>query len=125
MLWGTRVVIPMICQKSSLRVAYHSPTGNVKMKSIVSTHIWWPQVNKQIEELVQNCSACQEVHNKPPLAMLHPWSWPACPWQRIHIDFAGPFLGSMVMLVVDANQCCHYRKDFTVTVKPFCQLWIT
>ena len=54
--------------------------------------------------------------------MLHTWSWPARPWQRVHIDFAGPFLGSMVMLVVDAYQCCHYRKDFTVTVKPFVSL---
>lgn len=60
-------------------------------------------MNKQIEELVRNCSACQEVRNKPPLVMLHPWSWPACPWQRIHIDFAGPFLGSMFMLVMDAH----------------------
>ena len=102
-LWGTRVVIPMACQKRVLQELHTSHPGIVKMKSIARTHVWWPQVNKQIEELVQNCSACQEVRNKPPLAMLHPWSWPARSWQRVHIDFAGPFLGSMFMLVVDAH----------------------
>ena len=34
---------------------------------------------------------------------LHPWSWPARPWQCIHLDFAGPFMGSMFMVVVDAH----------------------
>ena len=34
---------------------------------------------------------------------LQPWAWPAKPWQRIHVDFAGPFLGKMFFLVVDAH----------------------
>ena len=25
------------------------------------------------------------------------------PWKRIHVDFAGPFLGSYFMVVVDAH----------------------
>ena len=62
------------------------------------------------------------------------------PGQNIHgkeyiIDFAGPFLGSMFILVVDphskwlardlSSQRYHYRKDFTVTVETFNHLWIT
>ena len=34
---------------------------------------------------------------------LHPWIWPAKPWQRIHIDFAGPFMEKMFFIVVDAH----------------------
>ena len=34
---------------------------------------------------------------------LHPWIWPAQPWQRIHIDYAGPFQGKYYFLVVDAH----------------------
>ena len=73
------------------------------MKSMAQIHVWWPHIDKQIEELVQNCGPCQETRNKPPLAALYPWSWPEWPWQRLHIDFAGPFQGSMFMLVVDAH----------------------
>ena len=34
---------------------------------------------------------------------MHPWEWPSLPWQRIHIDFAGLFLNSMLLVVVDAH----------------------
>ena len=40
---------------------------------------------------------------KAPKAEGNPWKWPSAPWQRIHIDFAGPFLGENFLLVVDAH----------------------
>ena len=33
---------------------------------------------------------------------LHQWELPALPWQRIHVDFAGPFKNKMWMIVMDA-----------------------
>ena len=33
---------------------------------------------------------------------LYPWSWPTRPWERIHIDFAGPFMNKSFFIVVDA-----------------------
>ena len=33
---------------------------------------------------------CQAVQNVQPVAPLHPWIWP---WERIHVDSAGPFCG--------------------------------
>ena len=53
--------------------------------------------------MVQKCDTCQ-VHNKSPLAaLLHPWERPEKPWTRIHIDYAGPFLGKMFVVAVDAT----------------------
>ena len=51
----------------------------------------------------KSCLPCQAVKQPPPPALLHPWIWPDRPWQRIHVDFAGPFLGRMFLLVVDAH----------------------
>ena len=34
---------------------------------------------------------------------MHPWEWPARPWSCIHIDYAGPFLGKMFLIVVEAH----------------------
>ena len=45
----------------------------------------------------------EAVRNTPALAPLHPWLWPTKPWQRVHVDFAGPFMGRMFMVVVDAR----------------------
>ena len=37
------------------------------------------------------------------MAPLHPWAWPEKTWQRVHLDFAGPFQGSMFLIAVDAH----------------------
>ena len=39
----------------------------------------------------------------PPVAPLHPWSWPTRPWGRLHLDYAGPFEGKMILIIVDAH----------------------
>ena len=38
----------------------------------------------------------------PAKAPLHPWEWPERPWSRLHVDYAGPFLGKMFLVIVDA-----------------------
>ena len=39
----------------------------------------------------------------PPEAPLHPWEWPEHPWHRLHMDYAGPLLGHMFLIVIDAH----------------------
>ncbi len=51
----------------------------------------------------KSCSACQEVKNAPAKAPLHPWAWPTSPWQRIHVDYAGPVEGKMLLVITDAH----------------------
>ena len=43
------------------------------------------------------------MKNAPPATPLHPWLWPTKPWQRIHVDFAGPFNGKTYFLAMDAH----------------------
>ncbi|XP_031554055.1 uncharacterized protein K02A2.6-like [Actinia tenebrosa] len=66
-------------------------------------HVWWPGLDEDISQVVRGCSKCQLSRNKPPQAPLHPWDWPNNPWQRIHLDFAGPFIGKMFLIVVDSH----------------------
>ena len=49
-----------------------------------------------------SCAECAAVKQAPAKAPLHPWSWPSHPWQRLHIDFAGPFLDKSFLIVIDA-----------------------
>lgn len=78
------------------------PTYWVRVRVRVST-VWWPGVDAQIEEKCKTCVSCQRIQKTPSLTPLHPWPWPTAPWQRIHIDFAGPFEGRMFLVVVDAH----------------------
>ena len=52
--------------------------------------------------LAKSCKECASVKRAPSKVPLHPWTWPQKPWQRVHLDFAGPFQGSMFFLAVDA-----------------------
>ena len=72
------------------------------MKSVAQSYMWWPGLDKDLESLAKTCQLCQVVKQAPPVAPLHPWVWPSKPWQRVHLDFAGPFQGSMFLVAMDA-----------------------
>ncbi len=59
-------------------------------------------MDADIETMARSCSECQVVANEPRQAPLHPWEFPTGPWQRLHVDFAGPFLNRMWLIAVDA-----------------------
>ena len=95
-LYEIRVIVPKKLQSSMLDLLHECHMGIVKMKMIARSYIWWPCLDRAIEDLVKSCNSCnscQEVHKLPEAAPLHPWIWPNKPWVRVHLDFAGPFLG--------------------------------
>ena len=103
LLWGMRVVIPKKLQGQILQELHRDHPGASRMKSSARSYFWWPGLDKEIENLAKSCLACQSVRHAPATAPLHPWVWPSRPWQRIHVDFAGPFLGKSFLVVVDAH----------------------
>ena len=56
---------------------------------------------------------CQLNQKAPAQAPLHPWEWPEPPWVQIHVDYTGPFLNKMFLVVVDA-----YSKWLDVVIMP-------
>ena len=52
---------------------------------------------------MKTCYECQQTCHSPPVAPLHPWEWPHRPRARLHIDYAGPVDGKMLLVVVDAH----------------------
>ena len=101
LLWDNRVVIPSSLRMLLLRDLHAEHFGMVKMKQVARRYLWWPHIDQDIESKVNACLQCQENAKCPP-AKPGVWSWPTGPWKRIHIDFAGPFLGKMFLVVVDA-----------------------
>ena len=73
------------------------------MKSLARLHVWWPSLDHDVEQTVRDCGDCQANRSRSPLKVNNPCIWPTRPWQRIHLDFAGPFNGEMFLLVVDTK----------------------
>ena len=98
--------------------------GVTRMKAVARSYLWWPGLDKELEECARSCLSCQAVKSAPAVAPLHPWLWPAKPWQRVHVDFAGPFLGKMFLIVVDAYSKWPEVVEMTSTEAPktICEL---
>ena len=72
------------------------------MKALARLYIWWPKMDDSIEDVAKRCPSCQQASSSPPKAPLHSWEWPSQPWSRLHLDFAGPFMGHMFLVMVDS-----------------------
>jgi hypothetical protein len=103
LLWGNRVVVPSSIHSNVLEELHAGHPGISRMKGIARGVVWWPGIDASIEEKVKACEQCQLNQKAPAVAPLHPWEWPDQPWSRLHIDYAGPFLGKMFLVVVDAH----------------------
>lgn len=108
---GNRIVIPIKLRKAILENFHESHPGIVKMKTLVRAHVWWPDIDKEIEQLAKSCEICAEVAPQPKKAPLTPWLWPDKPWIRIHSDFLGPFCGKMFLIVINAHSKWAEVKD--------------
>ena len=65
------------------------------MKALARHHLWWPGLDNDIESTARdNANLASRKPTTQPPALLHPWEYPTRPWQRVHIDFAGPAMGS-------------------------------
>lgn len=88
----------------TVAAAAHGPLWDgLVLKGLAKSYFWWPGIDGHIEETSTTCPSCQAVRCMPSPAPLHPWTWPATPWQRIHVDFADPFEERMFLVAIDAH----------------------
>ena len=102
-LWGSRVVIPPQGRKAIMQQLHESHPGVSRMKGLARMYVWWPGMDREIENLVKACHECQACQPVPPAAPLHLWKWPTHPWSRLHLDYAGPIKGKMFLVLIDAH----------------------
>ena len=80
---------------------HQSHPGITRIKALARSYVWWPNLDKDLEQLVQGCHTCQMHQKTPSKAPLHPWEWSNKPWQRIHIDYA-ELSGKTYLVIVDS-----------------------
>ena len=97
-LWGKRVVIPHSLRDKALEVLHECHPGIVKMKQLARGSIYWPGIDRHIEEKANSCQACLMNASDPAKLTPHPWMRTEKPWQRLHADFAEFFLGPISSL---------------------------
>ncbi|XP_065083732.1 uncharacterized protein K02A2.6-like [Ochlerotatus camptorhynchus] len=102
LLRGIRVYVPTVLRKRVLDELHSTHFGTTRTKSLARGYCWWPGLDREIEELIANCADCQSVRAEPTKMNLYCWESPSEPFQRVHVDFAGPFMDTYFFIYVDA-----------------------
>ncbi|XP_063690787.1 uncharacterized protein K02A2.6-like [Bolinopsis microptera] len=100
--WGARVVIPAKLRSTVMDILHATHIGVTGMKSLARSYVYWPRLDTQIEDTARTCETCAKYGKNMTKVVDHPWAKTSAPFQRVHADFAGPFLGSMWLLLVDS-----------------------
>lgn len=97
-----RIVVPQALRNRVLQELHVGHFGIVRMKALARGHCWWPNINSEIENLAKNCASCLTYQHRPPGVEKHIWQPPTRPFERVHMDYAGPFQNKYFLILVDA-----------------------
>ena len=64
-LRGTRIIVPEKLQRRMVMLAHSGHQGIVKTKRFLRDSIWFPGIDKKVEELVKGCVPCQATNHDP------------------------------------------------------------
>ncbi|XP_055584942.1 uncharacterized protein K02A2.6-like [Uranotaenia lowii] len=97
-----RVYIPPCLRVKVLAELHSTHFGTNRLKALARGYVWWEKIDQDIEEIVRNCNYCQSTRAEPTKAPTHCWETPTAPFERVHVDFAGPFMNTYFIVLVDA-----------------------
>lgn len=101
-MWGHRAVIPTKMRVDALRNLHVSHLAIVKSESLARMCMWWPGMDKDVEDFIKSCEACASLRQSPPKGSLKNWENPCKPWSRIHVDYAGPLENQYYLIITDS-----------------------
>ena len=70
-LRGNKIVIPRSLRYRTLQLAHQGHPGIVVMKRLLREKVWWPNIDKEVEQFVKNCNGCQLVQISSPPFLVH------------------------------------------------------
>ena len=97
LLYAGRVVMPVVLQRRILKEFHQGHPGVGRMKALMRSYTHWPNMDKDIEQVVKTCKGCQLAAKAPPVKFT-PWPKTDVPWTRLHIDYAGPMNGNYYLI---------------------------
>ncbi|BES87407.1 Hypothetical Protein NTJ_00214 [Nesidiocoris tenuis] len=126
---GQRVIVPKILRNAVLQELHRTHIGISKMKQLARRYVYWKGIDNDIEHLSRSCEPCAKMKSSPPKAQVHPWDEPQNNWDRIHIDYAGPFQGFWFLIVMDSKsrwaeiKICRTAPTSTSTIEMLSEIF--
>ncbi|XP_062557313.1 uncharacterized protein K02A2.6-like [Armigeres subalbatus] len=84
---GERIVLPATLRRRALEIEHRGHPGVVSMRRRLRERVWWPCMDNDVGNMVQECAGCAAVSKQhPPEPMLRK-DIPDRAWQEVAIDF--------------------------------------
>ena len=99
--FGVRICIPPKYHERLLTELHSTHIGVISMKKVIRDLVWWPGINKAIENIAAKCQGCKKYKRKPSANSLSVWPFARRPFERVHIDYFD-YRGKHVLIMVDA-----------------------
>ena len=84
-LYDNRLLIPPSLRHYVLDKIHSGHQGISKCRARARQSVWWPGINRDIEDLVKNCRECIKQQNNKPEPLI-PTPTPDYPWQKVASD---------------------------------------
>ncbi len=92
-----RTTISTTLKRAVLEGLHSSHLRVEKMKSLARLIVWWPELDADLARHAKNCQECFQKKPKQP-SKWSPRPMATEPWQRLHLDYCGPFLRELLCI---------------------------
>ena len=99
-LFHDRIVIPKALRADLLNRLHSGHQGRERCKRLARSAVFWPNINRDIDMIVDKCAECLQQRNNPAREKLIPHTVPSRAWQKLGIDLF-QFGGKRFQIVVD------------------------
>ncbi|CAB3223790.1 unnamed protein product [Arctia plantaginis] len=111
LLWrGNRIIIPKNLRREMLTKLHFAHLGFEKCLLRAKELLFWPELNNQLRNLIDNCQTCLTFRKNNSKEELRPHEIPSEPWVKVGMDLFY-FNGINYLLIVD------YHSKFIETIE--------
>jgi len=110
------LLIPKNLRPEMLKIVHEGHMGIERCKNSIRDLIFWPNINSDIKNIVENCEVCMKYRNNNSKEPLIPHNIPQIPWFKLGTDLFH-FDNKIYLLVVDYyskfKEIAHLTSGFT------------
>ena len=98
---NSRIYVPPKLRNVVLKELHSGHFGVVKCKQLARSYVYWPNLDRDIEQIISECISCRDNSRDPKRVVSHKWEKPKNVWERLHFDI-GFHANTNLLIIVDA-----------------------
>ena len=124
-LRGHGIVVHETLREKVVDITQEGHMGMTKTKALVREKVWFPKIDRMVEEKVKSCLACQvttPTNEREPLQMSE---LPTAPWTEVSINFGVAPTGSSEYLLILIDDYSRFPAVELVGLMIFRNTWVS